>query len=95
MTFTITPEDAVPIPPKHSDGAPAAFGLDTLQVGKMAFVPVSAHPKAAEIAKTSMAKAVMRLGSYIHMHFKAHRALKGRTIVTRRHGDGVRVWRTA
>ena len=95
MTFTITPEDAVPIPPKRSDGAPAAFVLDTLQVGKMAFVPVSAHPIAAEIAKTSMAKAAMRLGSYIRMHFKANRTLKGRTIATRRHGDGIRIWRTA
>ena len=95
MTFTITQEDAVPIPPKRSDGDLAAFWLDTLEVGKMAFVPVSAHPKAAEIAKTNMAKATMRLGSYIHMHFKANRTLKGRTIVTRRHGDGVRIWRTA
>ena len=64
MTFTITQEDAVPIPPKHSDGAPAAFGLDTLQAGKMAFVPVSAHSATAEIAKTSMAKATMRLGLF-------------------------------
>ena len=95
MTFTITPEDAAPIPPKIAQSAPVAFGLDTLEVGKMAFVPVSAHMRASEIAKTSMAKATARLGAYVHMHFKAHRDLKGRVITIRRYGDGIRIWRTA
>ena len=95
MTFTITQEDAVPIPPKIAIGAPAAFGLDTLEVGKMAFVPVSAHPNAAKYAITNMSKGVNTLGTYVHTHFKVHRDLKGRVITVRRYGDGIRIWRTA
>ena len=97
MTFTITSEDAAPIPAARQGfktAGPAPYGLDTLAIGKMAFIPIEANVTALKHAQTSMSKATNYLAGYVYNRFRHHRHLKGRTVTVRIHGAGIRVWRT-
>ncbi|MGL5736892.1 MAG: hypothetical protein ACRCYS_18665 [Beijerinckiaceae bacterium] len=96
MTFTITQEAFDVVPEKSGffgKSKPAPFGLDALEVGNSAFIPLTAFPAAERDAQISTSKGCSRLGSYITSMFKGHRDLKGRKIAFRREGLGVRVYR--
>jgi hypothetical protein len=92
MTFTPTIERGLPIPPSkfgNRKAGPAPFNLDRLEVGDSAFIPIAAYPKAVEKNGSGLAY----LQTCIGARLRGHRDTKDRKFVTRRSGDGVRVWR--
>ncbi len=96
MTFQITIDKGVAIPPRTYGGRtpqPAPFGLDRMQVGDSAYIPVTAQPTAAK--KPTAKERVGELQSYLSGRCKDHRDLKSGKWTIRANGEGVRIWRVA
>lgn len=89
-------EKSVPLPEAQRGihaARPAPFGLDRLEPGDSAHIPLSAHDTSAAKARESTAKGLTSLRSYIFTSTRSHRDLKGRKFATRNDGLGIRIWR--
>lgn len=94
MTFAITPETGIPLPPLPFGrmSYPCPFGLNALRPGQSAFIPLTAYKPAKILAGHSTKLGIKKLTDYLGRTCRSRKDLKIYKYAIRSEGLGARVF---